>query len=129
MKVINIMGDDMRVIKSFDKAVCKHGTTGGLTAEPYNMVDIDYEQVVYDFNVLESSSVVFKLNPEDEHYYVTMFGSMFSQENGEPCDDSPITIDGDELRANRDKRKRELGLIGEDEFGEDKIYYWDKIQW
>lgn len=79
------MGDAMVVEKSFDEAICTMttGTIASNTEEPYDDVDIDFGTIVYDFNVLESGSVVFKLKKDDEPYYVTMFGIMFSPSEGE----------------------------------------------
>ena len=79
-KTITLMGDEHNITQSFEKSMCvmKTGTRATNTQAPYDTIDINFGDIVHDFNVLESSSVIFKINPNDEHYYVTMFGIMFA---------------------------------------------------
>ena len=84
-KEIILMGDATVVVRSFEEAICTMptGTRASNTVEPFDDIDIHLGTIVYDFNVLESGSVVFKLNPKGESYYVTMFGIMFSPSEGD----------------------------------------------
>ena len=103
-KKLNLMGDDYIVIKSFNEAMCIHGTRASMDREPFDSIDIEPNQKVYDLNVLETSSIVFKINKDDDFWLITMFGKMFQTMEGEPCDDAPISIYGDEIRRHRDER-------------------------
>lgn len=77
---INLMGKEIKIEKSFDKVFCNisTGTRASQTFSPYKDIDIKFNDVFYNFKVLESGSVIFTKEKNSDKYYVTAFGSMFS---------------------------------------------------
>lgn len=73
------MGQEIVVTKSYEAAVCINSfpISAAGTEEPFEDEEIQLGDLVHDFNVLESGSVVFKTKP-DGPYLVTMFARSFA---------------------------------------------------
>lgn len=79
-EAIMLMGKAIKVEKSFPKVFCSipTGTRGSNTAHPYNTIEVKFNDVFYDFKLLESGSVIYKQKEKDKNYFVSAFGIMFS---------------------------------------------------
>lgn len=79
-ETITLMGRTMKVEKTFDKVFCNvpTGTRANQIFHPYKHIDVKFNDVFYNFKVLESGSVVFTKEKDSDKYYVNAFGAMFS---------------------------------------------------
>lgn len=100
------MGKDMVVEESFFTAICLWETRAS-NLENFEDEVIPFGKRVFNVKVLETTSIVFTLEPEATEYYVTMFPQMF----GFPTEEQMEKINL--LEETIDKSQEEINSIFE----------------
>lgn len=87
MSTITLLDDEISIEKEYEMAVCVYETTGQNFTN-FEDVPIKLGQKVFGVKILETGSIIFKLEPDSESYIVTMFPQMF----GFPTEEQMIEV-------------------------------------
>ena len=87
MSTITLLNQEITIEEEYEMAVCIWETTGQNLSN-YEDVPITLGQKVFDIKILESGSIIFKIEPDTPEYTITMFPQMF----GFPTEEQMIEV-------------------------------------
>jgi len=86
MKTIKIFDKEMSIKDEFDVAFCVWETKG-TNLDDYTDQLIEVGQAVFDVKILESGSIIYKIEGYGDSYFVNMFPQMFGFPEKEQIDE------------------------------------------